>query len=110
MKQLSDQELIELAMTDPDEGIPLDDVTYYQHTYQIVDGKTRVYTAHLYSNYLKFSSNPVSLNYFHDIIKLTKKSRDCLYLDKNICTLDLDKILGDYVREKKIRKKEKRLG
>ena len=50
MKQLSDQELIELAMKDPDDGIPMDDVSYYQHIYKIVDGKTRVYTSHLYSN------------------------------------------------------------
>lgn len=106
MKQLSDQELIELALKDPDEGIPEDDIAYYQHVKQIVDGKSKVYTHHLFFDYCRFSNNPMNLEYFHDKINISRKTKTCLYVDKTLCTIDLDKLLGDYVREKKANKKE----
>lgn len=109
MRQLTDEELIELASQDPEDGLPTNDVSYYQHMHCIVDGNTRVYTSHLYLHYYNFSSSPVSLQEFHDIIKLSKKSKSCLYLDNKLCNLDLGKLLGDYVRKKKKDKKEERL-
>jgi hypothetical protein len=106
MKQLSDQELIELALKDPDEGIPEDDIAYYQQVRQLFDGTHKVYTHHLYFDYYKFSNNPMNLDYFHDKIKISRKTKTCLYVDKKLCAIDLDKLLGDYVREKKAAKKE----
>ncbi len=109
MKQLSDEELLELALKDLEEGLPEDDISYYQHTRQIVDGNNKVYTHHLYFDYCKFSNDPVNLRYFHDKIKITKKTKTCLFVNKALCSIDLDRLLGDYVREKKAVKKEKGL-
>jgi hypothetical protein len=106
MKHLSDEELIELALKDPEEGIPEDDIAYYQQIRKVFNGIHKVYTHHLYFDYCKFSNNPVNLDYFHDTIKIDKKTKACLYIDKKLCAIDLDRLLGDYVREKKAAKKE----
>lgn len=106
MRDLTDKELIELALQSPEDDLPSDDIEYYRQSRNIIDGKNKIYTKHLHYDYCKFSNQPVELDYFHDRINLGRKSKNCVYLNKAACNVDLDRILGDYVREKKVSKKE----
>jgi|694.fasta_scaffold114932_7 hypothetical protein len=107
--RLTDEQLIELALQESaEESEERFDVAYYQETHRITDGSFKIYKRHLYAHYKKWSIDPVSLSIFYDIIRLTKKDKDWFYINKNDCNIDLNKVVGDYVKEKRKYQKEKR--
>jgi hypothetical protein len=112
MKKLTDEELIELAKLEDANQEYYDnsfDVGYYQESHMILDGNDKVYTEILHHHYKRWSASPISLDLFHDMLKLKRKKSNSVYIDKKICNIDLNKALGAYVKSKKIREKEKRL-
>jgi hypothetical protein len=112
MKKLTDEELIELAKLEDANQEYYDnsfDVGYYQESHMIVDGSDKVYSEILYHHYKRWSASPISLDLFHDMLKLNKKGSNFIYIDKKTCNIDLKRVLGAYVKSKKIREKEKRL-
>lgn len=109
--KLTDEELIELAKKEL-EGSEDDDrmdIGYYQERFLLVDGNFKVYIDHLYKHYKNWSSDPISLSIFKDMLKLKRKNSISCFIDKDKCNLDLDKLVGDYVKEKRTGQKEKRL-
>lgn len=111
MKKLTDEELIEIAKQQDAAQEYYDnsfDIGYYQELHRLVDGKDKLYTEILYYHYKRWSANPVSLSLLHDMLKLNRKTSSALFIDKKTCTIDLDKILGAYVKDKKTKEKEKR--
>lgn len=108
--KLTDDELIELAQKELEllEQDTKLDVSYYQQLHSIKDGNHLVITNHLYQHYNKWSSDPVSLITFVDVIELHYKNEDFLKIDKQNCTIDLDKLLGEYVKKERRKEKEKR--
>jgi hypothetical protein len=108
--KLTDEELVELAKLDQ-ENVEDDrlDVKYYQECHIIVDGKDCIFTHHLYDHYKKWSSDPISLSIFVDMLQLNKKDTTSLYINKTSCNINLDRILGEYVKEERKRQKEERL-
>jgi hypothetical protein len=112
MKKLTDEELIELAIqefTQYEESTSFD-VPFYQQIHSIIDGKNKVYLSHLYYHYKKWSIDPVEFRMFCDTINIKRRTKDAIFIDKAFCTIDLDKNLGNYVKSKKNRKKETRVG
>lgn len=108
--KLTDEELIELAkQVEIDNDEDRYDVKYYQERFMIIDGTYRVYFIHLYNHYKKWSVDPIGLESFKDMIQLNRKSDKHCYLDREMCNLNLDKLLGEYVKEKRQAEKEKRL-
>ena len=107
--KLTDKELIDLALTEEvEQDNDFHDVKYYQEKHLIVDGKDKYYTKHLYDHYKTWSIDPISLDIFHDMLQLNKKFKDSVLINKDMCNLDLDKIVGDYVKKERNRQKEKR--
>ncbi|NBO22392.1 hypothetical protein EBU94_03500 [bacterium] len=106
---ISDEKLIELAkiaseLSDDD----LLDVKYYQEVHTIFDGRHCLYKKHLYSHYRNWSIDPVSLEVFSDMLPLTKKTKNHFYINKELCKINLEKVLGDYVKQKReVQKKER---
>lgn len=111
---LTDEELLKLAREALEESEDLHDVWYYQQQHSIVDGITPVYSNHLYFHYKKWSLDPVSLGVFLDFLKLTNKNNKNIFLDKAKCIINLEKLIGEYVktqrRYQKEIQKEKRSG
>lgn len=108
--KLTDEELVELAKLDQ-EDVDDDrlDVKYYQESHIIRDGDDYIFTKHLYDHYKKWSSDPINLSIFVDMLQLNKKDSIGLYIDRKLCNINLDKILGEYVKEERKRQKEERL-
>ena len=107
---ISDEELIKLAqiateLSDDD----LLDVKYYQEAHMIYDGTYSIYRKHLYRHYKNWSVDPVSLEVFSDMLPLSKKDKKHFYINKEACTLKLEKVIGDYVKEKREVQKKERL-
>ena len=112
MKKLTDEELVELAKQEDSQQDYYDnnfDIPYYQESHRIVDGNNKVYVDILYYHYKRWSSSPISLSLFHNMLKLNRKKSNSVYIDKQSCTIDLNKVLGAYVKSKKSREKEKRI-
>jgi len=108
--KLTDKELLDLALSEEiEQDNDFHDVKYYQEKYLIVDGKYKYYTKHLYSHYKVWSVDPISLDIFHDMLQLNRKHKDSIFINKEMCNLDLDRIVGDYVKKERARQKEKRL-
>jgi hypothetical protein len=109
--KLTDEELISLALQEDNKSEPLEqfDVKYYTQRHNIVDGKDKIYTKHLYLHYKKWSIDPLTLRIFHDTLEVKRKFKQTIFIDKKQCTIDLDKLIGEYVRSEKKRKKEERL-
>jgi hypothetical protein len=112
MNKPTDEELIELAKQEEIDQEYYDnsfDIGYYQESHRIVDGKHKVYNGILYHHYRKWSASPVSLELFHSMLKLNRKTFTAVFIDKQTCNIDLNKVVGDYVKAKKVREKEKRV-
>ena len=112
MKKLTDEELIELAKQEDAQQDYYDnnfDIPYYQESNMVVDGSNKVYVEILYFHYKRWSISPISLSLFHNMLKLNRKTSNAIYIDKQSCTIDLNKVLGAYVKSKKSREKEKRI-
>jgi len=106
---LTDEQLIELALQESSEDLDERfDVGYYQEKHMIVDGSYKIYIAHLYNHYKNWSIDPISLEFFSDMIQLNKKDKNSFYINKETCNLDLNKIVGDYVKKERKSQKEKR--
>lgn len=110
-RKLTDEELIEIAKqtTETEEENDRFDIPYYQDSNRIIDGSYKVYTEILHFHYKKWSINPISLKIFHDMLKLKRKTSNAVFLDKKICNINLNTVIGAYVKYKKKREKEKRL-
>lgn len=108
--KLTDDQLLELAL-EYKEGDYSEryDVGYYQSEHNIVDGKDKIYLEILFFHYCKWSNDPINLKIFGDYLNLKRKTKQAIFIDKKQCTIELDKILGEYVKQKKRKEKEKRL-
>lgn len=112
MKELTDEELLQAALTkteSEDEDTDRLDVGYYQESHRIVDGIYRVFVPHLYFHYQRWSVSPIGLEVFYAILKLDRKLHKYIFINKELCTINLELNLGTYVRSKKKQEKEKRL-
>jgi hypothetical protein len=108
--KLTDEELVELAKQEQqDYDNDRLDVAYYQEYHLIRDGKDRVFSKHLYSHYKKWSVDPISLEIFVDMLQLNRKDYISISINKVMCNINLEKVLGDYVKEDRKKKKEERL-
>lgn len=108
--KLTDEELIELAQKEyEDSGEESFDVAYYQERFNITSGSYRIYLVMLYEHYRKWSIQPVSYLLFCDIIKVDRKANSCIFINREVCSLELGIIVGSYVRKRKKENKEKRL-
>ncbi len=108
--KLTDEQLAEIASQGLDEEFDSDsfDIRYYQEQFRIQDGSFRVCTIHLYYHYENWSTNPIRIGVFLDMLTLSRKNDRYLFLDKAVCNINLDKLLGSYVRrEKEAAKKER---
>jgi hypothetical protein len=110
--KLTDEQLIELAKKELEEEFDGEkfDVGYYQEQFNIADGTFRVWTRHLYFHYENWSIHPVRFESFHSLLNLTRKSDRYLFVDRAKCSINLDKLLGTYVRRQKEAEKKKRAG
>lgn len=109
MKNLTDKELIDLANAyETDEDYEVWDLRYYQQTFLIVSGNYKLSTSHLYYHYKNWSNNPVGVEQFLEILSIEKKSKNDLYIDKNLININITKLIGEYVTEQKKEEKEKR--
>lgn len=107
--RLTDEQLIELALQESGEDCSDRlDIGYYQEVHRILDGTYKIYKRHLYSHYKKWSIDPASLAVFSDMLHLNKKESNYFYINKDTCNIDLTKVIGDYVKEKRKSQKEKR--
>jgi len=112
MKKLTDEELIELAKQEEIDQEYYDnsfDIGYYQESHMIADGKHKVFNSILYHHYKSWSVSPVSLELFYSMLKLNRKTFTAIFIDKQLCNIDLNKVIGSYVKAKKVREKEKRI-
>jgi hypothetical protein len=108
--KLTDEELAEIASQGLDEEFDSDrfDIGYYQEQFRITDGNFRVCTIHLYYHYENWSSNPIRMDTFLEMLTLARKNEHYLFVDEKTCNINLDKLLGSYVRrEKEAAKKER---
>ena len=110
-RKLTDEELIEIAkqQTEIDESEDRHDVGYYQERFRIIDGDYRVFVEHLYNQYKNWSIDPIGLNSFRDMLKLNRKDGTSVFINKDECCLNLDELIGDYVKKERQRQKEERL-
>ena len=106
--KLTDEELIALAQQTKEEDTESFDVGYFQERFNIIDGNHPVLIAHLYTFYEQWAFNPISCSIFVDVLKLNKKDSDYIYIDKDKTELDLDKLVGAYVKNYRKKQKEKR--
>ena len=106
--KLTDEELIALAQQVKEEDTESFDVGYFQERFNLCDGTHPVLIVHLYKFYKEWAFNPVNCDIFIDVLKLTKKDTDYIYIDRDKTTLDLDKLVGAYVKEYRKKQKEKR--
>lgn len=109
--ELSDEELLELAKQDTlfeDDDLEKVDVMYYQAKFNIKDGNYKVYLEHIYYSYKKWSSSPTSIETFSSFLNLKRKNNIFCYIDKQSCKLNILKLIGAYVKEKRANQKEKR--
>lgn len=107
---LTNSKLIEIAkLQDEEEHDSRHDVAYYEETFRILSGNKKIYTKHLYHHYKNWSADPIDIALFHAIINIKRKGKETLCLNKKDCLIDLDKVLGDYVKAEKAKEK-KRLG
>lgn len=111
MKELTEQELIELAKKEIDQDYYDNsfDVGYYQQSHQITDGDYRLYTHYLYHHYTKWSSSPISIQFFLEYLKLNKKDNKSIYINKELCNINVDILIGEYVKKERKEQKEKRI-
>jgi hypothetical protein len=107
--KLSDEELIELAQQQIEDDGDRFDVAYYQERFSLFDGQYRVFIEHLYAHYQNWSIDPIGLEIFKDMLNLSRKDKDSVFIDKEMCILDLDKLIGTYVKKERERQKEERL-
>jgi hypothetical protein len=106
---LTDEELIELAKKEQESGEEdLHDVRYFQEAHQMFDGTYPVLINHLYFYYKNWSSDPLFKNSFVELLKLNKKTNNYVMIDIGRCTIDFNKVIGDYVKKERIRQKEER--
>lgn len=106
----TDEELVELAkLCDENSDEDTWDINYYQQTFSIVDGDFRLLATHLYSHYKKWSLGAVNFEEFFNLLKLQKKVRGEVFINREVCTIDILKVIGEYVQEQKKIKKEERL-
>jgi hypothetical protein len=110
-RKLTDEELVEIAKqpTELDEENDRHDVGYYQERFCIRDGEERVFIDHLYNQYKGWSIDPIGLNAFADMLKLSRKDKISVYINKEMCSLNLDELIGSYVKKERERQKEERL-
>jgi len=107
--KLTDEQLIDLALQETNEEANENfDILYYQQSHMIYDGSFKIYKRHLYSHYRKWSIDPISLALFSDMIQLNKKDKNYFYINKETCNIDLNKVVGDYVKKERKDQKEKR--
>jgi hypothetical protein len=107
--KLTDEELIEIASSDSisdDEEVW--DIRYYQQTFNIVDGNYKMEIDHIYHHYSNWSSNPVSIKQFVELLNLEKKTTG-LYINQHMCNFSIVNIVGDYVKKEKDAVKKERL-
>lgn len=105
---LTDDELLELARQALESDEDYHDVWYYQQHYSIVDGLDSIYTNHLFFHYKNWSVDSVSFDTFLDCLKLNNKNKKHVFIDKNKCVINLEKLIGDYVKKQRKVQKEER--
>lgn len=105
--ELSDEELIVLAKKSNDQEEDLHDVWFYQQHNDIVDGKESIHSKHLYFHYKEWSLDPVTFLVFIECLKLKNKNINYIYLNKLNCKIDINKLVGDYVKSQKNKKKKR---
>lgn len=110
-RKLTDEELIEIAKqtTELDKEDDRHDVGYYQERFCIMDGEDRVFVEHLYNQYKGWSVDPIGLKAFWDMLKLSRKDKTSVYISKDLCSLNLEELIGNYVKKERERQKEERL-
>lgn len=109
MKELTDGELIQSALRPSELDEDSHDVRYYQQSHMLVDGDYKVHIQHLYFHYQNWSSSPISMAIFYDILNLSRKVKNTIFINKNLCTINLELNLGNYVRHQKSKEKKERL-
>lgn len=108
--KLTDEELLELAkLCDEDSDEEMWDIAYYQETFNIQNGEFKILITHLYSHYTKWSISPVKMEEFCKLLRIEKKTEEAVYMNRELCTIDISKVIGEYVREQKKNEKEERL-
>lgn len=112
MKELTEEELIELAKQEIDQDYYDNsfDIRYYQQSHQIVDGDYRMYFHYIYDHYSNWSHDPISKDIFLEYINLKTKDSTAIYINKEQCSIDTDKLIGNYVKKERKKQKEKRTG
>ena len=104
---VTNDKLIEIAKLEDEEHDTRHDVAYYEESFRIVSGNNKIYTKHLYHHYKNWSEQPIDLDMFHAIINIKRKGKHTLCLNKKECLINLDKVLGDYVKAEKNEKKKR---
>jgi hypothetical protein len=107
-RKLDDEELIALARQQEEWENDRFDVGYYQERFGLKDGDYRIFTAHLYAHYKNWSVDSISLEIFKDMLNLSRKDSSSVFIDKDNCSIDLDKLIGVYVKKERERQKEER--
>jgi hypothetical protein len=109
MNGMSDEELLKQALlTSEDDETEYFDVKYYQEKHLLVRGQFRIHVNILYSHYKEWSVDPISISNFYDILNIRKYGR-YIFLNKLMCTIDITRLIGNYVRRKKSKEKKARL-
>jgi hypothetical protein len=106
--KLTDEELIALALEESESDEDLLDVGYYQQLHLIKDGSYGMYTKYLYNHYKNWSFDATSLEIFVDMLKLKRKDVNFVYIDRQLCNIDISKLVGTYVKKERKKQKEER--
>jgi hypothetical protein len=105
---LTNDQLLKIAKQEDDEECDRrHDLAYYEETFRILSGNNKIYTKHIYHHYKKWSEDPVDIKVFHAIINIKRKGKETLLLNKKECLIELDRVLGDYVKAEKAEKKKR---
>lgn len=107
--KLTDEELIALASQQIENDDDTHDIGYYQERFRIIDGEYRVFIDHLYHHYKNWSSDPIGLNAFKDMLKLSRKDSTSVFINRDECSLNLYELVGTYVKKERESQKKERL-
>lgn len=107
--KLTDEELIEIANSQSiSEDEEVWDIRYYQQTFNVTSGNYKMEINHMYHHYSNWSSSPVDVNQFVELLNLEKK-KNGLYINQHVCNFSIVNIVGDYVKKEKDTGKKERL-
>lgn len=110
--KLTVEQLIEIAnKADETESTPeLSDMSEYLIDINLQKGNYRLSLKVLYLHYTKWSKSPVDYNYFCVIIKTKVDYKyNTIFVNREGLNINMAKAVGDYIKNEKKRKEEKRL-